>query len=335
LNFTGNRMLLSGRSNSVSLKSSASYSSLDPFLVSLGNSDLRKVGGGFSGIHPIGIGLPFKFEFSTYGGDISTFEGSTKIKKINVPSWTNITTDSKGNGFALGFSPSEKGTFPLEFDVQFMDSSVVSYREKIIVLDDGFTPVLILPKKLNLKQSLDFEVPFYVENVVSERLKFSSNFPDWIEIVSTNSNEYLLRGRPESNAVGEEQFKLSVSTLSGLSDYAEITVNVDRNIQTSLLKQEDDLNTWSNSWIGSAYFLGNGWAYHAYLGWIFIQPDQVDTAWIWTDKWNWLWVSKKFWDGAQGNLFSKELDQWVFIRFDDLKNRNLLYNYQVGRWYNF
>ena len=101
------------------------------------------------------------------------------------------------------------------------------------------------------------------------------------------------------------------------------------------MQEVENLNTWSTSWIGPAYFLENGWAYHANLGWIYVQPDQFNAAWIWTKKWNWLWMNDQFWDGAEGNLFSRNLDQWIFIRSDKTNNRNLVYNYQVGKWYPF
>ena len=153
----------------------------------------------------------------------------------------------------------------------------------------------------------------------------------WIDL----ANEYLLHGRPEGNVIGENVFKLSVSTLSGLSDQAEIAINVEQNIQTSLVENEEDLNTWMTSWIGSAYLLENGWAYHAHLRWIYIQPDQFNGAWFWTKKWDWLWTNDQYWDGSQGNFFSKNLNQWVFIRVDEENNRNLIYNYQAGKWYPF
>ena len=37
------------------------------------------------------------------------------------------------------------------------------------------------------------------------------------------------------------------------------------------MQEVENLNTWSTSWIGPAYFLENGWAYHANLGWIYVQ----------------------------------------------------------------
>ena len=154
--------------------------------------------------------------------------------------------------------------------MRLSNSSSVSIKQNIVVIDDSATPSLIIPKKVDAKQFEDFEVPLYVENVRDGKIRFSSNFPSWIEIVSTNTKEFLLHGSPGGNVIGEHVFKLSVHTLSGLSDQAEITINVKHNIQTSLVQPEEDLNTWMTSWIGSAYILENGWAYHAHLRWIYL-----------------------------------------------------------------
>ena len=172
----------------------------------------------------------------------------------------------------------------------------------------------------------------YVENVRDGKIRFLP-ISHLDRTVSTNTKEFLLHGRPGN--VIEHVFKLSVHTLSGLSDQAEITINVKHNIQTSLVQPEEDLNTWMTSWIGSAYILENGWAYHAHLRWIYLQPDQFNGAWIWTKKWDWLWTNDQYWDGSRGNFFSKNLNQWVFIRVDEENNRNLIYNYKAGKWYPF
>ena len=333
LNFTGNQLLVSGQSQAAELKSYPGYSANDPFLISLRYLDDLQMGGEFIDIHPVAVGLPFRFNFLTFGWEGAG--GSFTAEILDMPSWANLMIDEFGNGYLSGFAPNEEGIFPVEFTVQLSNSSTVSIKENIVVIDDSATPSLIIPKKVNAKQFEDFEVSFYVENVKDEKIRFSSNFPSWIEILPTNTNEYLLHGRPEGNVIGENIFKLSVSTLSGLSDQAEIAINVEQNIQTSFVEHEGDLNTWMTSWIGSAYILENGWAYHAHLRWIFIQPDQFHGAWFWTKKWDWLWTNDQYWDGSQGNFFSKNLNQWVFIRVDEVNNRSLIYNYQAGKWYTF
>jgi len=333
LNFTGNQLLVSGESQALELKSYPSYSANDPFLVTLQYSKDLQVGGEFIDIHPVAVGLPFKFNFLTFGWEDAG--GSFAAENIDMPSWANVMIDNFGNGYLSGYSPNKEGTFPVEFKVRLSNSSTVFIKDNIVVIDDSTTPSLIIPKKVDAKQFEDFEVSFYVENVKDEKIRFSSNFPSWIEILPTNTKEFLLHGKPGGNVIGEHVFKLSVSTLAGLSDQAEISINVKQNIQTSLAEQEDDLNTWMTSWIGSAYILENGWAYHAHLRWIYIQPDQFNGAWIWTKKWDWLWTNEQYWDGRKGNFFSKNLNQWVFIREDEVNNRNLIYNYQAGKWYPF
>jgi hypothetical protein len=203
------------------------------------------------------------------------------------------------------------------------------------VVIDSSTPSLIIPKKVNTIQFTDFEVPFYVENINDESIRISSNFPSWIAITSLNNNEFLLSGRPEGNILGEYIFKLSASTFAGLTDSTDITVNVERNIHSSVVQQKQDLNTWAKTWIGSAYLLDNGWVYHLHLGWLYVQPDQFNGAWIWSQKWDWLWTNDQYWDGVKGNLFSKNLNQWIFVRIDEKEDQSLIYNYEAAKWYPF
>ena len=333
LNFTGNQLLLSGKSHAEELKSRLSFSVNDPFLISLRYSNDLQIGGEFTDIHPVAVGVPFKFDFRTYGW--SKLGEDFAIEIVHLPSWASVIIDDAGNGYLSGYAPDKEGFYPIEFKVSLANSSSISLTSNIVVINDPATPTLILPRKVKIKQFEDFEVPIHVENIENERLRMTSNLPSWVEIISVDSNKYLLRGRPEGNVLGEQVFKLTVSTLSGLCDHALITFDIERNTQPSLVQEVENLNTWSTSWIGPAYFLENGWAYHANLGWIYVQPDQFNAAWIWTKKWNWLWMNDQFWDGAEGNLFSRNLDQWIFIRSDKTNNRNLVYNYQVGKWYPF
>ena len=126
-----------------------------------------------------------------------------------------------GNGYISGFSPNEEGSYSFEFSVTLGDSSVY-FEEQIVVIEQSSTPSLIIPKKVNTIQFTEFEVPFYVENINDESVHILSNFPSWIEITSLNNNEFLLRGRPEGNMLGEYIFKLSARTFAGLTDSTDI-----------------------------------------------------------------------------------------------------------------
>ena len=225
LNFTGNQLLLSGKSHAEELNSRLSFSVNDPFLISLRYSNDLQIGGEFTDIHPVAVGVPFKFDFRTYGW--AKLGEDFAIEIVHLPSWASVIIDDAGNGYLSGYAPEKEGFYPIEFKVSLANSSSISLTANIVVINDPATPTLILPRKVKIKQFEDFEVPIHVENIENERLRMTSNLPSWIEIISVDSNKYLLRGRPEGNVLGEQVFKLTVSTLSGLRDHALITFDID------------------------------------------------------------------------------------------------------------
>jgi hypothetical protein len=237
------------------------------------------------------------------------------------------------NGYLFGNAPDEEGNFPIKLNFKLTDLEAVTLQENLVVKNGKPTPSILIPRSLQLEQFTTFEIPFLVENTNGERVRFSSDFPTWFEIVSTNTNEFMLRGIPDESSVGTYVFKLSASTPAGLTDKSEISVTVNKNNSTIPLINDGELNTWSESWIGPIYLLESGWGYHAYLGWIYIQTNQFSGTWTWSEKWNWLWTSDQYWDGLEGNFFSKNLNQWIFVKVDQKKKRNLIYNYQSEKWY--
>jgi len=329
----GNQLLVSGLSGSTELPHYSTRSNTDPYLTLL--SPLRKTqfAGEFLQLHPIGVSQPFKFEFNTFGWPDG--ENDFSLKPISVPAWLSVVVDSVGDGFITGYTPEKGGVFPVQFKVVAGDSQEALLEIKLEVLEGWQTPVLVLPKKLEIDQYAEISVNFNVENIGNEEIRFSSNFPEWLQVKEASSDTYSIHGRPAEKTVGEHKFTLSVSTLSGLTDTAEILVSVLPSKQSSFFQEESDYNTWQSSWLGPMYILESGWAYHAHLGWLYLEPDQFTGAWIWSKKWDWLWSNQTFWNGTAGNFYSKNLDQWIFIKVDQENKRTLVYNYQSKKWYPF
>ncbi len=329
----GNQLLISGLSGSSLLPHSSTRSNTDPYLIRLAPLRNTQFAGEFLELHPVGVSQPFKFEFNTFGW--SDGENVFSIKPISVPSWVSVMTDSSGNGFITGFTPEKAGNFPVEFKVVAGDSQEVSLAMKLEILEGWKTPALVVPQKIEIEEYKEISVSFSVENIGNEEIRFSSNFPEWLQIKRESNENLTIHGRPAEKTVGEHKFFLSVSTLNGLKDTAEILVSVLPAKQSSFIQEEQDYNTWQSSWLGPMYILESGWAYHAHLGWLYLDPDPFDGAWIWTKKWDWLWSKQAYWDGTAGNFYSPSLDQWIFIKVDKENKRKVVYNYQSKKWYPF
>ena len=106
LNFTGNQLLLSGQSQAAELKTYPSYSANDPFLISLRYSNDIQMGGEFIDVHPVAVGLPFKFNFITFGWE--DIGGSFTAEIIDMPSWANLMIDDLVMDIYQGILPMKR-----------------------------------------------------------------------------------------------------------------------------------------------------------------------------------------------------------------------------------
>ncbi|MBU63247.1 MAG: hypothetical protein CMI26_12185 [Opitutae bacterium] len=69
-----------------------------------------------------------------------------------------------------------------------------------------------------------------------------------------------------------------------------------------------------SSWFGAFRPYGNGWIFHADLGWLYVQPDGVDGLWVWSEGQGWLWTNP----GSYRYLYEADTHQWLYF----LKRKN-------------
>ncbi|MBT7740675.1 MAG: hypothetical protein HN727_02635, partial [Opitutae bacterium] len=81
-----------------------------------------------------------------------------------------------------------------------------------------------------------------------------------------------------------------------------------------------------SSWFGAFLPYGNGWLYHADLGWLYAQSDGVDGLWLWSEDHGWLWTNP----GSYRYLYRSSSSEWLyFLKSKD--GRAYFYNYATGK----
>ena len=86
---------------------------------------------------------------------------------------------------------------------------------------------------------------------------------------------------------------------------------------------------WHESdWFGVFYDAGNGWIFHAELGWLTAAPSagSSTTAWFWSESQEWLWTG----EGIYPHLFRNRDAAWLYF-FKQALPSILLYNYQTEK----
>jgi hypothetical protein len=77
-------------------------------------------------------------------------------------------------------------------------------------------------------------------------------------------------------------------------------------------------------WFGAFLPYGNGWLYHADLGWLYAQSDGVG-LWLWSKDHGWIWTNP----GIYRYLYRSSSSEWLyFLKRKD--GRAYFYNYATG-----
>jgi hypothetical protein len=80
-----------------------------------------------------------------------------------------------------------------------------------------------------------------------------------------------------------------------------------------------------SQWFGAFRPYGNGWIFHADLGWLYVQPDGVDGLWVWSKGKGWLWTNP----GSYRYLYQADTHWWLyFLKLKDGQAR--FYNHATG-----
>jgi hypothetical protein len=86
---------------------------------------------------------------------------------------------------------------------------------------------------------------------------------------------------------------------------------------------------WRESdWFGVFYDAGNGWIFHAELGWLSAAPSagSSSTAWFWSENQEWLWTG----DGIYPHLFRNKDAAWLYF-FKQALPSLVFYNHQTEK----
>jgi hypothetical protein len=88
-------------------------------------------------------------------------------------------------------------------------------------------------------------------------------------------------------------------------------------------------NGWKSfDWFGTFYDgSGNSWIYHQSLGWMYRHGETIDDTWLWSERWNWSWVSNEVFP-----YFAKANGGWIYY-FNGTTNPIRWYDYSTENWY--
>ena len=87
-------------------------------------------------------------------------------------------------------------------------------------------------------------------------------------------------------------------------------------------------NQWFSSWLGTIYQVGDGWVYHAELGWIYpqLKPSGI---WIWREQIGWLWTNSIIY--SQNFLWLESTQNWIYLDREKIDTVRL-FDYQSSTW---
>ena len=95
---------------------------------------------------------------------------------------------------------------------------------------------------------------------------------------------------------------------------------------SSALQAVEMASGWMRSpWFGTFQEYGDGWIFHARLGWLFLSEDGSGGVWLWMESEGWLWVQPGVWPF----LWKDDASDWLYL-IEAPEGRMYLYDYSLG-----
>ena len=100
----------------------------------------------------------------------------------------------------------------------------------------------------------------------------------------------------------------------------------DESLDSSALQAVEMASGWMRSpWFGTFQEYGNGWIFHARLGWLFLSEDGSGGVWLWMESEGWLWAQPGVWPF----LWKNDVSDWLYL-IEAPEGRAYLHDYSLG-----
>ena len=95
----------------------------------------------------------------------------------------------------------------------------------------------------------------------------------------------------------------------------------------SALQGAEMADGWMRSpWFGAYREYGDGWIFHARLGWLYLSEDGQGGAWLWMESEGWLWTEAEVWPF----LWKDRSQGWLYL-IETSDGRRMIFDYSSGR----
>ncbi|MEC8777503.1 MAG: hypothetical protein VXX28_00625, partial [Verrucomicrobiota bacterium] len=97
--------------------------------------------------------------------------------------------------------------------------------------------------------------------------------------------------------------------------------------EESALQGVETADGWMRSpWFGAYREYGDGWIFHAPLGWLYLSEDGQGGAWLWMESEGWLWTEAEVWPF----LWKDRSQGWLYL-IETSDGRRMIFDYSSGR----
>ena len=183
-----------------------------------------------------------------------------------------------------------------DFNVTFQVNPV---PDNPMALDDEFIV------ELNKGQAIPLDVLYNDSNLPDANNSVGLSIVSGSIIQPSNGNIEIMNGTtlhytPNSTFIGTDSFTYTMRNDSNLTATAKGKI---------IVENAEDLNKWSFlDNFGFFMLSNNNWAFHADLGWIFVQEvNKLNTAsWIWHEQIGWFWTGEKY----APDLYINDFSSW-------------------------
>ena len=140
-------------------------------------------------------------------------------------------------------------------------------------------------------------------------------------------------------AIPETGYKfVSWNGLEGKTE-AESSIIMENNLTVDAVFQKITLSSlssaksigsnWFEHWFGYFYENASGWAYHTEFGWIYLDIQNDESIWFWSENFSWLWVNES--TRNQGLYWMEMEDGWIYFPLVTPTNK-IYYGYNSEEW---
>ena len=135
-------------------------------------------------------------------------------------------------------------------------------------------------------------------------------------------------GKSASHTYEQAAQYLVTLTASNLLGSVETSQSINISAPYWDIDSEDLGNGWKSfDWFGRYFEMdGSNWIYHENLGWLYRSGSTTDNTWLWSDIWQWGWVSDSSYP-----YVTLSVEDWLYY-FNGTSNPVRYYDYDLYKW---